>query len=242
MAPAGTSHDGRIGPCRNVPRSGIGWSLPGRTSTLNGCDCFAPRKNVSRADARTVDTASSSGSDDEMVGIDREVDESVRIGGTDDDVERGIPAVVDDHLVATASAAPRRLRNDLRRRLGERTDRDAAFFDGRPARIRGRTDPDTEGIRSGSRGGLARRREGDLRLALLTGEERQRRRLGAGPGRERPDDGQLESVDDGPAVPNADGQDRLRARLHGEVGRRERCNGGHGAESTARLHSLRLAT
>ena len=79
-----------------------------------------------------------------MVGIDREVDEAVRIGGTDDDVEWGIPAVLDDHLVATASAAPRRLRNDLGAASGERTDRDSAFFDGRPARIRRRTDPDTE--------------------------------------------------------------------------------------------------
>ena len=54
MPPTGTSHDGSIGPWRSVPRRAIGAALPGRTSTLNGCDCFEPRKNVSRADARTV--------------------------------------------------------------------------------------------------------------------------------------------------------------------------------------------
>ena len=173
------------------------------------------------------------GADDETFGLDLEVDETIRVDCPDDDLDRRVAAVVDVDLVAPGPAAARCRRHDLGACVGERPERDPAFLDRDAGRIGLGLDPDTEWERAGPRERLPRRRERDLSLAFLAREQRQRDGIDLCPLRERPDDGENEPVDDRALVPDADGERYLCTGVHGEVGGVERCDDGHGRESTA---------
>ena len=235
---------GSIGPWRSDARSGIAAERPGLTSTLNGWGTFEPVQNVSRAVARIETLDRSPGPITRSVRLDLEVDEPVRIDRPHDDLDRGVAIVVDEDVVAAGLAAARGRRDDLGGRVRERVERDAAFLDRPAARIRGGLHVDAERERAGPRERGPGRGERDRRLAVLAGEQRQERRLRPGPLGERPDDREVEPVDDRALVAELDRERGLLAGVDGEGGGFERREHGHGRESTApvRLRYQRTST
>ena len=143
-----------------------------------------------------------------------------------------LPTFLIGEVMGRRAAATRGLRDDLRGELHERRDRDPALLDRRCGRVRRGADRDAERIGIGGRVGGAGRSERDPRLTLLVREEPQRRRIDRCPWRGRPDDLDVELVDDRAAVPHPHDERGLRAGVNLEIRGLDSREDAHGREST----------